>query len=168
MNFTQDIAGVAQALGLKKQGHEYHGPCPCCGGTDRFWIKQGKTKDIVISCRQGCDFADLAKEMYDRGLAERDEFKKTAKPQYLQKDLNYCDLYIQIARGRVWGDFGFSDHDYNVVADLMTKVDESRRRRLAELVREKRSLPQKKTKRAVDGRSAVQTVRLKDKAQQNV
>lgn len=167
MNFKQDIAGVAQALGLKKQGHEYHGPCPCCGGNDRFWIKPGKTKDIVISCRQGCDFADLAKEMYDRGLAERDEMP-TSRPQYKQSDLDYCDLYIAIARGKVWGGFAFNDHDFNVVAELMTKVDESRRRRLAELVREKRNLPQKKTKRATDGRSAVQTLRLKDKAQKNV
>ena len=164
MNFKQDIAGVAQALGLKKQGHEYHGPCPCCGGTDRFWIKQGKTKDIVISCRQGCDFADLAKEMYDRGLAERDDFKPTAKPQYLQKDLDYCDLYIQIARGRHWKDFALNDHDLNVITVMMTSVDEKRRKALRELIEEKRSLPKKKTKRAVDGRSAVQTLRLKDKA----
>jgi len=164
MNFKQDIAGVAQALGLKKQGHEYHGPCPCCGGTDRFWIKQGKTKDIVISCRQGCDFADLAKEMYDRGLAERDEYKPTAKPQYLQKDLDYCDLYIAIARGKVWGGFAFNDHDFKVVTAMMATVDEGRRKALRELIEEKRNLPQKKTKRAVDGRSAVQTLRLKDKA----
>ncbi len=164
MNFKQDIAGVAQALGLKKQGHEYHGPCPCCGGTDRFWIKPGKTKDIVISCRQGCDFADLAKEMYDRGLAERDEFKKTAKPQYLQKDLDFCDLYIAIARGKVWGGFALNDHDFNVITAMMTTVDEGRRKKLRELIEEKRNLPQKTTKRASDGRSAVQTLRLKDKA----
>jgi len=168
MKFKYDIAGVAQALGLKKQGHEYHGPCPICGGKDRFWIKPGKTKEIVISCRQGCEFPDLARAVYDRGLADRDDVPVLSRELFDKKDLDFCDMYIKIAQGRHWKNFAFNDHDYNVVAELMPKVDEDRRRRLAELVREKRSLPQKKTKRALDGRSAVQTLRLKEKAQQNV
>ncbi|WP_354145270.1 primase-helicase zinc-binding domain-containing protein [Altererythrobacter litoralis] len=44
------------ALQLKKAGAtEYHGPCPYCGGTDRFRIQnwQGELKH---HCRQQCDF----------------------------------------------------------------------------------------------------------------
>lgn len=32
---------------LKKVGREWHGPCPACGGEDRFWIRE----DGVIGCR---------------------------------------------------------------------------------------------------------------------
>jgi hypothetical protein len=39
----------ACVTGLKKVGQEHKGPCPKCGGTDRFWI----TQDNKFGCR-GC------------------------------------------------------------------------------------------------------------------
>ena len=33
---------------LKKIGSEYKGPCPNCGGKDRFWVR----KDGIFNCRQ--------------------------------------------------------------------------------------------------------------------
>lgn len=32
-------------------GGEFHGPCPLCGGRDRFWIKQGKST-VLMQCRR--------------------------------------------------------------------------------------------------------------------
>lgn len=44
------IKDVAEQLGarLKRAGHEWVGPCPACGGTDRFSIN---TKKAVFNCR---------------------------------------------------------------------------------------------------------------------
>lgn len=78
MNWLGDIVSVAQSLGLKKKGSEYKGPCPIpsCGGTDRFHIQRGKLHPIVMHCRHGCSFSDLAKEMRDRGLVAKDEYDR--------------------------------------------------------------------------------------------
>ena len=37
---------------LKKVGNEYKGPCPNCGGKDRFWVR----KDGIIGCRRCRDY----------------------------------------------------------------------------------------------------------------
>ena len=52
--------------GLKKVGREHHGPCPNCGGTDRFWITeyQGMVK---THCRQCGDFKTIQKIMSEDG-----------------------------------------------------------------------------------------------------
>ena len=76
MNWLGDIASVAQSLGLKKKGNEYKGPCVLCGGDDRFHIQRGKVHPIVMHCRHGCSFSDLAKEMCDRGLVAKDEYDR--------------------------------------------------------------------------------------------
>ena len=46
---------------------EWHGACPSCGGTDRFWIKeyQGLVK---AHCRQGCTIGEMADEMRHDGV----------------------------------------------------------------------------------------------------
>ena len=36
--WTQDEIVQACPTELKRRGHEYAGPCPCCGGDDRFYI----------------------------------------------------------------------------------------------------------------------------------
>lgn len=48
-------------------GGEWHGSCPSCGGTDRFWIKeyQGLVK---AHCRQGCTIGEMADEMRHDGV----------------------------------------------------------------------------------------------------
>lgn len=68
-----DIADVAVRLGarLKKAGRDFHGPCPACGGTDRFiitpaqtepgkrWMCRGAEGGDVIAMTMhvmGCDF----------------------------------------------------------------------------------------------------------------
>ena len=39
---------------LKRVGNEFKGPCPICGGTDRFWVRQGNAGKTIFGCR-GCD-----------------------------------------------------------------------------------------------------------------
>ena len=38
---------------LKRQGDEHHGPCPLCGGKDRWWCAE-RDGALIIQCRQ-CD-----------------------------------------------------------------------------------------------------------------
>lgn len=47
---SSDILALAQARGavLKRSGGEWMGPCPVCGGTDRFSINE---RDRVFNCR---------------------------------------------------------------------------------------------------------------------
>ena len=44
---------------LKKAGNEHHGPCPACGGTDRF-----RVNDKGAFCRKGCSFEDLRRAVF--------------------------------------------------------------------------------------------------------
>ena len=57
----------APALGLKRQGRELVGPCPACGGIDRFAIKPVDGGAAVIHCRGCKGFVDIVKAA---GLAE--------------------------------------------------------------------------------------------------
>jgi hypothetical protein len=44
----------------KRAGDGINGPCPCCGGTDRFWI--GSLPDggqPWMACSHGCSFEDM-------------------------------------------------------------------------------------------------------------
>jgi hypothetical protein len=43
---------IAARFGLKKSGKSFIGPCPLCGGTDRFSVKRGKHHPSVMWCRQ--------------------------------------------------------------------------------------------------------------------
>jgi hypothetical protein len=70
MNWQTDLPGLAQALGLKRVGSEYHGPCVECGGRDRFFASRGKSHDILVACRRGCSFGVIAKHLTDMGLID--------------------------------------------------------------------------------------------------
>ena len=61
-NFT--VADWLNALQLggwkgKRSGSEWKGPCPRCGGDDRFHLKPGGRVPVLASCRHGCPFRDL-------------------------------------------------------------------------------------------------------------
>tara|TARA_Y100001963_G_scaffold109275_1_gene151071 strand:+ start:45 stop:437 length:393 start_codon:yes stop_codon:yes gene_type:complete len=52
MSFIQESAeSVAMKFGLKKCGSEWKGPCPKCGGHDRFSVREGKSQAILAHCR---------------------------------------------------------------------------------------------------------------------
>ena len=50
---NNNIEWQAEQLGLKRMGREYKGPCPVCGGNDRFHLKEGRYKPVLYHCRQG-------------------------------------------------------------------------------------------------------------------
>jgi hypothetical protein len=54
------------SLKLTSKG-EYHGACPCCGGTDRFWIKE-VAGEVKVHCRQCNDFPEITKILRSMGL----------------------------------------------------------------------------------------------------
>lgn len=64
---------VAAHYNLQPSGKErYNGPCPHCGGTDRFWIKshQGELK---VNCNQCGDFKAIYAEMESDGVIPKPE-----------------------------------------------------------------------------------------------
>ena len=46
---------------------EWHGPCPSCGGVDRFWIKE-QAGEVKAFCRKGCTIKEMAAEMRHDGV----------------------------------------------------------------------------------------------------
>ena len=49
----------AQACGLKRQGREWVGPCPLCGGKDRFHVRNDDST-VLVGCRGCIDGRDLS------------------------------------------------------------------------------------------------------------
>ena len=68
MNFQQHAPKWAKALNLRKAGvAEYSGPCPNCGGKDRFWINS-HNGELRHHCRHGCDFQARHQKITSLGL----------------------------------------------------------------------------------------------------
>jgi len=70
-----DPEQVAYVLGLKRRGGDWKGPCPQCGGDDRFHVRRGRDHDLIIYCRAGCRFGDLAGILRSFGVIEDDRSK---------------------------------------------------------------------------------------------
>jgi hypothetical protein len=98
------IERIAEQLGLKRQGRTFAGPCPICGGTDRFTLSKGKKYDVLYHCRHGCQFSHIIKELEDRGIVEKDEYNKPSTyisrhdKEQLVKDRFYTAMYEQEAK----------------------------------------------------------------------
>ena len=59
---------IISALQLKKTSHqEHHGPCPSCGGVDRFWISEYQG-NLKVNCRQCEDWKGIIDILRKRGL----------------------------------------------------------------------------------------------------
>ena len=71
MNIRRDILGVARNLGarLKRAGGEWVGPCPVCGGTDRFAINPSKGLWNCRGCGRGGDAIDLGRHVTGASFA---------------------------------------------------------------------------------------------------
>ena len=68
MNFKHHAPQWAETLNLRKAGSaEYSGPCPSCGGKDRFWINS-HNGELRHHCRQGCDFQARHTKIASLGL----------------------------------------------------------------------------------------------------
>jgi len=126
-----DPQAVADSLGLRRAGSEWKGPCPICGGTDRFHVKPGRSANFLVHCRYGCTYPDIARELESRGLVDRDDYQA---PRYRTTDLEYCDYFLLVMEGAIKRGEGISQGDFEAIARLMTKVDPQR----AEQLRKKR------------------------------
>ena len=71
MNVRRDILGVARNLGarLRRSGGEWVGPCPVCGGTDRFAINPSKGLWNCRGCDRGGDTIDLVRHLTGSSFA---------------------------------------------------------------------------------------------------
>ena len=67
---------LGEELKLKGGPQELKGPCPNCGGDDRFWIKKGNKLPFIFGCRAGCSFSDIIKDLADRGLIENEKLSE--------------------------------------------------------------------------------------------
>ena len=54
----------------RRVGAEHKGPCPRCGGHDRFHVKQGG-RAVLASCRHGCPFPELVRAVFGSRLPFR-------------------------------------------------------------------------------------------------
>ncbi|MEK9597327.1 MAG: AAA family ATPase [Alphaproteobacteria bacterium] len=60
-------SGIIDAFNMKKHSKEWKGPCPVCGGDDRFWINE-HIGEVKVHCRHGCSFQNIQDELKARGL----------------------------------------------------------------------------------------------------
>lgn len=123
LSWDRDSDQIAHTLGLQKSGAEYKGPCPVCGGTDRFHIKQGRSRDLIMHCRHGCDYSQIMREFENRGLAEKGEW---IRPRYNQKDLDFCDMLLVVGAGNLEKDTKFNAEDVLIIARMIKLVDPER------------------------------------------
>jgi hypothetical protein len=126
-----NIEHIAQTLGLKKYGNEYKGPCPICGGDDRFHVKKGQRTDLIFLCRHGCRFSDIMRHLEESGLVPKTEY---LRPQYLQSDLDHCDALIMVCKGNMEKSFEFHASDMLALSRMVSKVDPNRQKQLHELM----------------------------------
>jgi hypothetical protein len=107
---ARDIHDIAVQFGcqLKREGHEWVGPCPVCGGRDRFAVNQHKR---VFNCRgsedgkgdgialvmhvEGCDFIGAVERINgtprpDRSRDENAEDRKRREQAYAARAQEYA------------------------------------------------------------------------------
>lgn len=127
-----DPQSVAEALNLKRSGKEYKGPCPLCGGHDRFHVKPGKSTDLLIYCRQGCRFTEIVKLLESRGLVRGDEF---VRPKYRRDDLEMAEHAILILESAYRRGDTIERSDEIKLRHLADKIDDQRAARLRALIK---------------------------------
>jgi phage/plasmid primase-like uncharacterized protein len=74
------IGEIAAGLQLRRVGAEFVGPCPVCGGTDRFSIHPGRGLFHCRGCGAGGDVIALAQHIYGVGFAAAIEMLAGARP----------------------------------------------------------------------------------------
>ena len=104
-----------------------------CGGTDRFHVKAGKSADVLVHCRHGCKYSDLARELERRGVVDRDDY---VAPTHRRSDLELADHMIAVMQGAARRGEKISPSDREAVTRLIMKVDDKRGARLRELRKE--------------------------------
>lgn len=125
----EDVASIVGVPGLKKQGAELIGPCPRCGGKDRFSIN---TKDQVFNCRgsEGGDGIKLACHVLGLNFVEACELITGKSPPREDKAAPPRPIDDRAERERAED----RDNDSRSKADADAKAKEKKSRSAAALI----------------------------------
>ena len=69
-------------LELRRMGSEWKGPCPVCGGTDRFHVREGRDGAALAHCRQCPDggFLALLREVFPERFERERPVRRPERP----------------------------------------------------------------------------------------
>ena len=85
LSYSTYAPAIIQTLNLIKATlEEYTGPCPKCGGKDRFRISNFHG-DLKHHCRKDCDFIERNNELINRSLLP--EWENKLQPYHVMKQL---------------------------------------------------------------------------------
>ena len=130
-NMTHTLEDWADSLKLKRHGKRYIGPCPLCGGDDRFSITRGDTIPVLVGCRGCLDHLDGEARGKRIGKITRAVFSDAVpSPVRSGNGVHPAKPGIQIA------DADMLDRAYRIVLDQLTLSqrhrEDLRRRGLSE------------------------------------
>lgn len=106
----KSVLDVARQCGaeLRKVGAEWNGPCPACGGRDRFWVNEAKNTFLcrmsgvagnaiaLLRHKHGCSFTDAVEML----TGEKAMPASTRRPPQSAEQEN---AFRDKARQRAWG-----------------------------------------------------------------
>jgi len=98
--FGLDAAHFRQATRDRTGGREWHGPCPYCGGKDRFIVSNGQY--FCRQCRKGGSLARLANKSFVLTAEEQAEIAKRIVKEEAQAKLLYKKNIARLNDGKLW------------------------------------------------------------------
>lgn len=119
------VALVEQVVDLYRQGAEWHGPCPWCGGTDRFVVTPGTGRFWCRRCREGGDQMDFARKWWNldfrtavdtlerlptREVASRGRVLETPEPSEEWRAMHLT--FLAHCEKELWADTGQAAREY--------------------------------------------------------
>ena len=90
INYNEYAPLIIQRFSLK--GAEPSGPCPNCGGTDRFRINN-YNGELKHHCRKGCDFMERHQVLVSMGLLP--EPKSEVLPYHFRKQIPLINAHLK-------------------------------------------------------------------------
>lgn len=66
----------------RKTGPEWAGPCPVCGGVDRFHVGTGRRVAVLAGCRKGCTFPEIARAVFGEARPRPDPEPWRTRPAW--------------------------------------------------------------------------------------
>ncbi|WP_340299908.1 AAA family ATPase [Roseobacter sp. HKCC-CH-9351] len=89
ISFDEYAPNIIATLGLKQTSrNEWHGPCPNCGGDDRFWIAD-HNGSLKHHCRKDCALSDRTRQLEQAGLLPKFEPQMPDLPRQTKLDVPY-------------------------------------------------------------------------------
>ena len=90
-SYVECFPKISRMPGMRRFGKEWKGPCPCCGGDDRFVMFQGREDNLGLWCRQCGGGRHLYEKLESLGYIPVNEFKKPIKKP-LDRRVNSSDV----------------------------------------------------------------------------